>query len=120
MREEANVGKLSASRKGLVNRRGPATVKEPPLNVEQVKKHLRKGLSVSVAEAGRQTMPGKGSEPVLARVLDVFGDEQKAAHWLLSPLGILDDVSPAQALLRKGGRERVEAILTRIEHNIPS
>lgn len=104
----------------MVSRREPATVKDPPPDIEQVKKHLRKGLSLSVADAGRQAMPGKGSETVLARVLDVFGDERKAAHWLLSPLEILDGVSPAQALRRKGGRERVEAILTRIEHNVPS
>jgi putative toxin-antitoxin system antitoxin component (TIGR02293 family) len=58
--------------------------------------------------------------PVVARAIAVFGDERKATHWLAAPLSILGDRSPAEVLQRRDGVERVEQILTRIEHNIPS
>lgn len=58
--------------------------------------------------------------PVIAHAVAVFGDEYKASHWLKTPLPILDNQSPDQLLVTTGGLERVEQILTRIEHNIPS
>ena len=58
--------------------------------------------------------------PVVAHALAVFGDEQKASHWLVTPLPILGNRSPAQILTRGDGVEAVDQILGRIEHNIPS
>ena len=58
--------------------------------------------------------------PIVAHAVGVFGDEQKASHWLSTPLVILGDLSPAQVLAREGGTETIDRILTRIEHNIPS
>jgi putative toxin-antitoxin system antitoxin component (TIGR02293 family) len=58
--------------------------------------------------------------PVIAHAVAVFGDEQKATHWLSSPLPIFEDRTPAELLASDEGIELVERTLTRIEHNIPS
>ena len=58
--------------------------------------------------------------PIVAHAAAVFGDEQKASHWLATPLALLGNRSPAQILARGGDFEAIDQILTRIEHNIPS
>ncbi|MEO8372760.1 MAG: MbcA/ParS/Xre antitoxin family protein [Candidatus Solibacter sp.] len=58
--------------------------------------------------------------PVIAHAVAVFGDEQKATHWLSTPLAILDNRTPAELLANNEGVALVELTLTRIEHNIPS
>lgn len=58
--------------------------------------------------------------PVVAHAVGVFGDEGKASNWLKTPLPILDDKSPSQILEEPDGVQRIEEILTRIEHNIHS
>ena len=58
--------------------------------------------------------------PVIAHAVAVFGDEQKATHWLSTPLAILGNRTPAELLASNEGIALVEQTLTRIEHNIPS
>lgn len=58
--------------------------------------------------------------PVIAHAVAVFGDEQKATHWLATPLPWLDNRAPAELLSSEEGIQVVEQTLTRIEHNIPS
>ena len=58
--------------------------------------------------------------PVIAHAVAVFGDEQKATHWLSTPLAILENRTPTDLLASEEGIEIVERTLTRIEHNIPS
>jgi len=58
--------------------------------------------------------------PVVAHAVAVFGDEQKATHWLSTPLPLFDNRPPAELLATDEGMELVERILTRIEYNIPS
>ena len=58
--------------------------------------------------------------PVIAHAVAVFGDEQKATHWLSTPLAILENRTPTELLSSDEGLELVERTLTRIEHNIPS
>ena len=58
--------------------------------------------------------------PVIAHAVAVFGDEQKATHWLSTPLAILGNRPPAELLATNDGILEVERTLTRIEHNIPS
>jgi putative toxin-antitoxin system antitoxin component (TIGR02293 family) len=58
--------------------------------------------------------------PVIAHAIAVFGDEHKATHWLSTPLPLLEDKTPAEVLQTRDGIARIEQILTRIEHNIPS
>ena len=58
--------------------------------------------------------------PVIAHAVGVFGDEQKATHWLSTPLALFEDRAPADLLTTDEGIELVERTLTRIEHNIPS
>ncbi len=58
--------------------------------------------------------------PVIAHAVAVFGDEEKASHWLTTRLPLLGDCSPSQLLERQDGLDLVEQTLTRIEHNIPS
>jgi len=57
--------------------------------------------------------------PVIAHAVAVFGDEQKAIHWLSTPLPLLGNRAPADLLATDEGIEVVERTLTRIEHNIP-
>jgi len=56
--------------------------------------------------------------PVVAHAVAVFGDEHKASHWLSTPLALLENRAPAELLNSTVGIQRVEEILTRIEHNI--
>jgi putative toxin-antitoxin system antitoxin component (TIGR02293 family) len=58
--------------------------------------------------------------PVIAHAVAVFGDEQKATHWLSTPLAVLGNRTPAELLTTNEGLALVEQTLTRIEHNIPS
>jgi putative toxin-antitoxin system antitoxin component (TIGR02293 family) len=58
--------------------------------------------------------------PVIAHAVAVFGDEQKATHWLSTPLALFDSQTPTELLATSEGIELVERTLTRIEHNIPS
>lgn len=58
--------------------------------------------------------------PVIAHAVAVFGDEGKASHWFLTRLPLLGDRSPSQVLEHADGPERIDQMLTRIEHNIPS
>jgi putative toxin-antitoxin system antitoxin component (TIGR02293 family) len=58
--------------------------------------------------------------PVIAHAVAAFGDEHKATHWLSTPLSMLDDKTPAEVLQTRDGIARIEQILIRIEHNIPS
>jgi putative toxin-antitoxin system antitoxin component (TIGR02293 family) len=58
--------------------------------------------------------------PVIAHAVAVFGDEQKATHWLSTPLAILENRAPTDLLTSDEGIELVERTLARIEHNIPS
>jgi putative toxin-antitoxin system antitoxin component (TIGR02293 family) len=57
--------------------------------------------------------------PVIAHAVAVFGDEQKATHWLSTPLALFDSQTPTELLATSEGIELVERTLTRIEHNIP-
>lgn len=57
---------------------------------------------------------------VIAHAVAVFGDENKASHWLTTPLPLLGDRPPSELLEHPEGVDAVETILTRIEHNIPS
>ncbi len=57
---------------------------------------------------------------IVAHAVEVFGDEQKASHWLATPLPLLDGRSPADVLARGDEVESIDRILTRIEHNIPA
>lgn len=58
--------------------------------------------------------------PVIAHAVAVFGDEQKATHWLSAPLPLFKNRAPQDLLEINEGMLLVEQTLTRIEHNIPS
>lgn len=55
---------------------------------------------------------------VIAHAVGVFGDEQKATHWLSSPLPLFGNRAPADLLASDQGIDLIERTLTRIEHNI--
>lgn len=57
---------------------------------------------------------------IACHAIVVFGDEEKALHWLATVLPLLGNRSPAEVLDQQDGRNLVDQILTRIEHNIPS
>ena len=57
---------------------------------------------------------------VIAHAVAVFGDEQKAAHWLSSPLAGLEDHTPAELFGSEEGIDLVERMLIRMELKIPT
>jgi len=56
--------------------------------------------------------------PVVAHAVAVIGDEHKASHWLSTPLAILENRAPSELLTSTEGIQRVDDVLTRMEHNI--
>ena len=56
--------------------------------------------------------------PVVAHAVAVFGDEHKASHWLSTPLLLLENRAPSELLSTDEGIQKVDDLLTRIEHNI--
>jgi putative toxin-antitoxin system antitoxin component (TIGR02293 family) len=56
--------------------------------------------------------------PVVAHAVAVFGDEQKASHWLATPLPLFEGRAPSDLLDTDEGLELVEQTLIRIEHNV--
>ena len=63
-------------------------------------------------------LPISSIVPVVAHAVAVFSDEHKASHWLSTPLPLLENRAPSELLNSIEGIQRVEDILTRIEHNI--
>jgi Protein of unknown function (DUF2384) len=58
-------------------------------------------------------------EQLVARAVDVFGDEIKASKWLSLPNSELSGETPLQVAKRDGyDRQVLEPIFTRIEHGI--
>jgi len=56
---------------------------------------------------------------VIAHAVAMFGDEEKAAHWLSTPLAVLEDRAPAELFDSEEGIGLVERTLIRIELKIP-
>ena len=96
---------------------------------------LRKsGAMAKLAGSSRKTVSRKQPEipttdvhvdverlvPIVAHAVAVLSDEQRASHWLASPLPLLGNRSPVQIITRGGDIDVIDQILTRIEHNIPS
>jgi uncharacterized protein (DUF2384 family) len=79
----------------------------------------RKGTARHPSTPARPVVEVDRLVPVVAHAVAVFGDEHKATHWLVTPLGLLGNRTPLQ-VLGGGDVEAVDQVLTRIEHNIPS
>ncbi len=75
-------------------------------------------LKEGVEELTAPQLPISSIVPVVAHAVAVFGDEHKASHWLSTPLALLENRPPSELLNSTEGIQRVEEILTRIEHNI--
>jgi predicted DNA-binding antitoxin AbrB/MazE fold protein len=90
-----------------------------PLSLVELQK-VRLTISDTKSSVAGHTLDVGRILPVVAHAVAVFGDEQKASHWLATPLLLLGDRSPSQLLETAAGVELVEQVLTRIEHNIPS
>jgi putative toxin-antitoxin system antitoxin component (TIGR02293 family) len=52
---------------------------------------------------------------VMARAIDVLGDEKKAAHWLMTANRALGGEVPMTMLDTSAGTHEIEAILDRVE-----
>jgi putative toxin-antitoxin system antitoxin component (TIGR02293 family) len=76
------------------------------------------------AEAAEQATLKSAAEmwhykKLVARAVDVFGDEIKASRWLSTPNADLDNQTPIAIAQRNGYDSQVlETILLRIEHGI--
>jgi hypothetical protein len=56
----------------------------------------------------------------LARAIDVLGDRERAAHWLIAPNRALGEEIPINLLDTSAGAHEVEALLDRIEYGVYS
>ncbi len=55
---------------------------------------------------------------IVAKAVDVFGDEATALYWLKEPLTALQGQTPLEALKTEPGVRQVDLLLGRIEHGI--
>ena len=55
---------------------------------------------------------------IIARAVEVFGDESEAKQWLNEPKQALQGETPLQALGNELGVEQVNIMLEQIEHGI--
>lgn len=55
---------------------------------------------------------------IVAKAVDVFGDEATAVSWLKEPLTALQGQTPLEALKTEPGVRQVDLLLGRIEHGI--
>lgn len=76
-------------------------------------------IPVAAYVPGRSTQEYANYSRLVARVVDVFGDEIKAAKWLSLPNADLHGETPLQTAQHSDyAPETLETILTRIEHGI--
>jgi putative toxin-antitoxin system antitoxin component (TIGR02293 family) len=90
------------------------------------KRTLERRMQVA-AKAKRTTKLKEGESErlyrlarVLARAHDVFGDIDRAGHWLRAENRALGGSRPLRMLDTDVGTIAVEDVLTRIEHGVPS
>ena len=80
--------------------------------------------NVMLRGTGRLTPPESDAivriAQALAKAIDVLGDRQKAAHWLISPNRALGGETPLNLLDTSAGAHEVETILDRIEYGVYS
>lgn len=57
-------------------------------------------------------------DPIRHRVLEVFGNEEKAGEWLTTKISALGGQMPMDILISADGEKEVLAILGRIEHGV--
>lgn len=55
---------------------------------------------------------------IVAKAVDVFGDEATALYWLKEPLAALQNQTPLEAIKTEPGVRQVDLLLGRIEHGI--
>ena len=97
----------------------------PRLGIQHVRYRFvaSANLKGGVQDLTAPHLPISSIVPVVAHAVAVFGDEHKASHWLATPLALLENRAPSELLNSTllnstEGIQRVEEILTRIEHNI--
>ncbi|MGA2249766.1 antitoxin Xre/MbcA/ParS toxin-binding domain-containing protein [Terracidiphilus sp.] len=57
---------------------------------------------------------------VIRRAIEVIGDQPAAMCWLGTPVRALNYATPISLMHDANGRERVLAVLGRIEHGVPA
>lgn len=60
----------------------------------------------------------KMDQKLLARAVEVLGNERDALHWLQTPKRALNNQIPLQLIETKGGQQEVLDLLGRIEHGV--
>jgi putative toxin-antitoxin system antitoxin component (TIGR02293 family) len=55
---------------------------------------------------------------IIARAIDVFGDEKEAQNWLKEPKNALSGQTPIEAIQTEPGVQQVDLLLGRIEQGI--
>ena len=87
-----------------------------------VRQALEEG-SIETAKAGNSVAQGQraGSrdrEAVIARAMEVIGDEKEALRWLGTPVRALDYATPISRLSDPEGQAAVLNVLTQLEHGV--
>jgi uncharacterized protein (DUF2384 family) len=115
---------VSPSKSGPTKAEGLSPSKSFPIKLAELPARVwseLKGVSPSKstsADAG-PLQELTNYEQLVARAVDVFGDEIKASKWLSLPNSELSGETPLQVAKRDGyDRQVLEPIFTRIEHGI--
>jgi hypothetical protein len=121
----------------LTNATHPANSEAESGEAYPVSGTANEALSATVVDAGRREVYAlvrkrtaspvhdspshemKRYQTLVARAVDVFGDEIKASRWLSLPNRDLDGQTPLQAAEKEAYSLRsIEPLLTRIEHGV--
>ncbi len=60
----------------------------------------------------------KMDQKLLARAVEVIGNERDALHWLQTPKRALNNQIPLKLIETDGGQQEVLDLLGRIEHGV--
>ena len=114
-REGLPVGTLSTLAEEL-NVERKTLAKVVGISDRTLSRRLATGSKLSAEESDRTMRVAR----VFAKTTDVFGNSEKAAHWLKTPNRVMDGEAPLSLLDTDAGVSWVETILGRIDYGIYS
>jgi putative toxin-antitoxin system antitoxin component (TIGR02293 family) len=85
----------------------------------RIASRVERSLASAVSE-DEGTRADESESIILLRVLEVFGDSERAVQWMRESNPALNDETPIRVIQSEDGRREVLNILGRIQHGIIS
>ena len=89
-----------------------------PIRQIVTSRHVNRRIHPVTTPSNRSIAQRHELKQILARAVEVFGDESEARLWLKEPKSALQGMTPIQAIKTASGVQQVELMLGRIEHGI--